>query len=328
MEVRLHALDPFGARRDPDAIAAAFAQSFKTSPTARRYRRCPIADRAGISMTSQTILHAGIWRPVRDADPGIRRHHGQSGPVHHECHGGRRRLWLPPIAAVRVRPYPWHDSRVVCRRGRGRDAAVVDPAWRAGARRCFRRLYSLSGIQDCNRAAACAPARRGRRPCLRRRLSAWPSPIRRLTSPSLPYSPGSSIIGDDGALDATVKIALLGVMIVIIHLCWLRGGCLAVPCPARPHRLSHRQCLAGGGPGCRDRNRIAGLTRSAGRLPLTRTRSTARGTRRQSPAPPPGPPGTATSAPAHRPATPARSRTHRRTPRRTAARTARCPSPG
>ena len=36
MEVRLHALDPFGARRDPDAIAAAFAQSFKTSPAARR----------------------------------------------------------------------------------------------------------------------------------------------------------------------------------------------------------------------------------------------------------------------------------------------------
>ena len=36
MEVRLHAFDPFGARRDPDAIAAAFAQSFKTSPAVRR----------------------------------------------------------------------------------------------------------------------------------------------------------------------------------------------------------------------------------------------------------------------------------------------------
>lgn len=35
MEVRLHAFDPFGARHDPDAIAAAFAQPFKTSPAAR-----------------------------------------------------------------------------------------------------------------------------------------------------------------------------------------------------------------------------------------------------------------------------------------------------
>ena len=35
---------------------------------------------------------------------------------------------------------------------------------------------------------------------------------------------GTSIFGEDGALDATVKIALLGVMIVIIHMCWLLAG--------------------------------------------------------------------------------------------------------
>ena len=64
MEVRLHALDPFGARRDPDAIAAAFAQPFKTSPAPGDTVACPTVDRAGISMTSQTIFHAGIWRPV------------------------------------------------------------------------------------------------------------------------------------------------------------------------------------------------------------------------------------------------------------------------
>ena len=35
---------------------------------------------------------------------------------------------------------------------------------------------------------------------------------------------GTSIFGDDHALDAVVKVALLGVMIVIIHLFWLLAG--------------------------------------------------------------------------------------------------------
>lgn len=35
---------------------------------------------------------------------------------------------------------------------------------------------------------------------------------------------GTSIFGADHALDAAIKIALLGVMIVIIHLCWLLAG--------------------------------------------------------------------------------------------------------
>jgi threonine/homoserine/homoserine lactone efflux protein len=35
---------------------------------------------------------------------------------------------------------------------------------------------------------------------------------------------GISITGESGALDAVVKIALLGVMIVIIHMCWLLAG--------------------------------------------------------------------------------------------------------
>ncbi len=35
---------------------------------------------------------------------------------------------------------------------------------------------------------------------------------------------GTSIVGDDSTLDATVKTALLGVMIVVIHLCWLAAG--------------------------------------------------------------------------------------------------------
>ena len=35
---------------------------------------------------------------------------------------------------------------------------------------------------------------------------------------------GTSIMGESGALDAAVKIALLGVMIVIIHMCWLLAG--------------------------------------------------------------------------------------------------------
>ena len=35
---------------------------------------------------------------------------------------------------------------------------------------------------------------------------------------------GTSIIGENSALDAAVKIALLGVMIVIIHMCWLLAG--------------------------------------------------------------------------------------------------------
>jgi threonine/homoserine/homoserine lactone efflux protein len=35
---------------------------------------------------------------------------------------------------------------------------------------------------------------------------------------------GTSIFGDDHALDAVVKVALLGVMIVIIHFFWLSAG--------------------------------------------------------------------------------------------------------
>jgi threonine/homoserine/homoserine lactone efflux protein len=35
---------------------------------------------------------------------------------------------------------------------------------------------------------------------------------------------GTSIFGEDHALDAVVKIALLSVMIVVIHLCWLLAG--------------------------------------------------------------------------------------------------------
>ncbi len=158
--------------------------------------------------------------------------------------------------------------------------------------------------------------------------SCWPSPIPRLIWPSLPYSPGPASSSEDGVLDATVKIVLLGVMIVVIHMCWLLAGASLSRVLQDPTGRPHRQCLAGGGPDCHDRNRSAGLTRSGGCLPFTGTRSTATGTRRQSPAPPPGPPDTATSATARRPATPARSRTRRRTPRRTAARTARCPSPG
>ena len=37
---------------------------------------------------------------------------------------------------------------------------------------------------------------------------------------------GTSIYGDDHLLDAMVKTALLSVMIVIIHLCWLLAGAL------------------------------------------------------------------------------------------------------
>jgi threonine/homoserine/homoserine lactone efflux protein len=35
---------------------------------------------------------------------------------------------------------------------------------------------------------------------------------------------GSSSFGEDRALDAAAKTALLGVMIVIIHMCWLSVG--------------------------------------------------------------------------------------------------------
>jgi threonine/homoserine/homoserine lactone efflux protein len=35
---------------------------------------------------------------------------------------------------------------------------------------------------------------------------------------------GTSITGESGALDAVFKIALLGVMIVVIHMCWLLAG--------------------------------------------------------------------------------------------------------
>jgi len=35
---------------------------------------------------------------------------------------------------------------------------------------------------------------------------------------------GTSIVGEDHALDAAVKTALLSVMIVIIHICWLSAG--------------------------------------------------------------------------------------------------------
>ena len=194
-----------------------------------------------------------------DADPGIRHHHGQSGPVHHECHGGRRRLWLPPIAALRVRPYPWHDSRVVCRRGRGRDAPVVDSAWRAGARAVSAAyiLYLAFRIATApplarQRDQAAAPAFAGGF------LLAVANPKAYLAIGAV--FAGISITGESGALDATVKIALLGVMIVIIHMCWLLAGASLSRVLHRSHRFAHRQCLACGGPGCHDRNRIAGLT--------------------------------------------------------------------
>ncbi len=40
---------------------------------------------------------------------------------------------------------------------------------------------------------------------------------------------GTSIFGEDHALDAAVKTALLGVMIVIIHMCWLLAGASLSP---------------------------------------------------------------------------------------------------
>ena len=71
---------------------------------------------------------------------------------------------------------------------------------------------------------------------------------------------GTSIVGENSALDAAVKIALLGVMIVIIHMCWLLAGASLSHVLQQSNRLPYRQCLAGSGPGCHYRNHFVGLT--------------------------------------------------------------------
>ena len=63
-----------------------------------------------------------------------------------------------------------------------------------------------------------------RRPVLRRRVSCSASPIPRPMWRSPRSSRARTLAAGDPALDAALKTAVLAVMIVVIHVCWLLAG--------------------------------------------------------------------------------------------------------
>ena len=223
MEVGLQAFDPFGTRRDPDAIAATFAQSFKTSPTARRYRDCPSIDRVGIAMTSQTILHSGIWRPALTLILASVVIMGSPGPSTMSAtavgaaYGFRRSLLYAcglivgttaVLLAVAV-------GVVTLLLSIPHGAPVLVTVSAAYILYLAFRIATAPPLES-QRDRVAAPTFAGGF------LLAVANPKAYLAIAAV--FAGSSIVSEDGVLDATVKIVLLGVMIVIIHMCWLLAG--------------------------------------------------------------------------------------------------------
>ena len=208
-------------------------------------------------MTSQTILHSGIWRPALTLILASVVIMGSPGPSTMSAtavgaaYGFRRSLLYACGLIVGTTAVLLAVAVGVV------TLSVVDPAWRAGTRHCFRRLYSLSGIQDCDRAAACESARPGRRAHLCRRISAGCRqsqgvPGHRCRIRRVQHRQRGRRARCDGQNRAP-RCDDRDHPYVLAS-----GGCCAVPCPAQSNRFPHRQCLACGGPDCHDRNRIAG----------------------------------------------------------------------
>jgi threonine/homoserine/homoserine lactone efflux protein len=219
MEVSLQAFDPFGTRRDPDAIA----QSFKTSPATRRYRGCPIIDRAGIAMTSQTILHSGIWRPTLTLILASVVVMGSPGPSTMSAtavgaaYGFRRSLLYACglIVGTTAVLFAVAVGVVTLLMSIPHGAPVLVTVSAAYILYLAFRIATAPPLAS-QRDRVAAPTFAGGF------LLAVANPKAYLAIAAV--FAGSSIVSEDGVLDATVKIVLLGVMIVFIHMWWLLAG--------------------------------------------------------------------------------------------------------
>jgi threonine/homoserine/homoserine lactone efflux protein len=173
-------------------------------------------------MISQAIFHAGIWRPVLTLILASVVIMGSPGPSTMSAtavgaaYGFRRSL----LYACGLIP----GTQPCCSRGgRGRGAVAVDPALRTGALVAVSAAYILYLAFRIMRRRLRASARVAAPAFAGGFLLAVANPKAYLLAVGAVFA-GTGITGESGALDAVVKIALLGVMIVIIHMCWLLAG--------------------------------------------------------------------------------------------------------
>jgi len=230
MEMGLQAFDSRAARHDPDAITAvvdivryASAQSFKTKVAAWRQRRFPTGHRTGETMTRQAVFIPGLWRPVLTLLLASVVIMGSPGPSTMSAtavgaaYGLRRSL---PYAGGLI----LGTTAVLVAVAIGVVTLLLSMPHGAPVLAAVSVLYMLylafriatAPPLAERRDDVAAPAFAGGF------LLAIANPKAYLAIAAV--FTGTRVFVADHALDAAVKTALLTLMIVIIHLCWLLVG--------------------------------------------------------------------------------------------------------
>lgn len=254
VKMSLHALDALRSRSEPDTSSvvgeifprAAFAQSFKTRFVPRLHSRALSIEGRLKRMAIPPILHPDIWRPAATLIFASAVIMGSPGPsplsamAVGAAYGFRRSLtytsglilgtiavlFAVAIGLVAVLLSIPHGARVLL---------AVSTIYI---------LYLSFRIATApplaSRRDVAAPAFGGGF------LLAIANPKAYLAIAAV--FAGTSIIGEDQAFDAAIKIGLLIVMIVVIHLCWLLAGAslcrvLQNPTASRIVNISLAACL-------------------------------------------------------------------------------------
>ena len=217
-EMRLHPLDPVARRTEPDAARrkpAGHAVHDRSRPPSPRSDSIAsiAADDTGISMA---------WHPLPDARAGGDGRDGQSRPGDDQRDGGCGGLRHAPIAALSLRHHPRHDSGSAGGGDRHRRDAAVRAADRAGAGRgsaayilyLAYRIATAPPLTRHSEDAAAPSLAGGFALAVANPKAMWRSP-RFLPARRLPRRERWTRLA---------KTAVLAVMIVVIHVCWLLAG--------------------------------------------------------------------------------------------------------
>jgi threonine/homoserine/homoserine lactone efflux protein len=229
IEMGFQAFDPLGARDDPEPITPAChvparmpAQSFKTTSIAWRHRGLFAGCQEGMSMSNEAVLHPGIWQPVLTLLMTSVVIMGSPGPS---------TMSATAVGAA----YGFRRSlRYVC--GLVLGTTLVLFAVAAGvlalllsiphAATVLLAASSIYILYLAFRIATAPPLARQQRitaPAFAGGLLLAIANPKAYLAIAAVFA-GTSIFANDQMLDAVAKTAVLTMMIVIIHACWLVAG--------------------------------------------------------------------------------------------------------
>ena len=228
MQMGFETFDAVGARRDPNAVAGrparrARAQAFKTAPVMAPYRAGLFTCRPGKSMTNQAALQPLIWQPMLTLILASAVIMGSPGPsplsamAVGAAFGFRRSLTY-------VGGLILGTTAVLFAVAIGVVTLLLSIPHGAAALLALSSIYILYlSFRIATAPPLAVPAARVAAPAFGGGfLLAIANPKAYLAIAAV--FAGTEIFADNQALDVTIKLVLLGVMIVIIHLCWLLAG--------------------------------------------------------------------------------------------------------